>query len=309
MRYRWVDIYRGIAVLFMVTLHFFVNIFPVQPIPLLNYSIRGVISIGDMALALFLFISGVSVYLSISQSKKTYDEAVNDVIRRYSKILIIGLFLDFILFASVHYIWWVLETIGLADLMAVLFIRFSDRMKLLSIAVMGLCYSYLTSFPLLYLVASQFPNAGLFGSIPLSGIVLVGYMAGERIMKEKRESLPFFLGAGLLLVLAGFVLSNYMVYDRGIGTFPYIVLSSGFCILFMVTIYWLAELKHVSSRILEEFGKSALFIFALNYPVLIVALALHINNSFGTGQAALITLVLISLLVIASKLYLAFNGP
>jgi predicted acyltransferase len=309
MRYRWVDAYRGIAILFMVTLHFFVNIFPIQPIPLLDYSIRGVISIGDMALALFLFISGVSAYLSISQSKKTDDEAVSDVVKRYSRIFIIGLFLDFILLALVHYIWWVLEAIGLAGLIAVFFIRFSDRMKLLAIAVVGLCYSYLTSFPLLYSAASQFPNGGLFGSIPMSGIVLAGYIAGERIMKKKRKSLPFFLVAGLFLMLAGFVLSYFMTYDRGIGTFPCIVLSSGFCILLMIPVYWLAELKHASSRILEEFGKSALFVFVLNYPVLILALALHINNSFSTGQAALITLILISLLVIASKLYLRFSEP
>lgn len=110
-------------------------------------------------------------------------------------------------------------------------------------------------------------------------------------------------------MLAGFVLSYFMTYDRGIGTFPYIILSSGFCILLMIPVYWLAELKHASSRILEEFGKSALFVFVLNYPVLILALALHINNSFSTGQAALITLILISLLVIASKLYLRFSEP
>lgn len=187
MRYRWVDAYRGIAVLFMVTLHFFVNIFPIQPISLLDYSIRGVVSIGDMALAFFLFISGVSAYFSISQSKKTDDEAVNDVVKRYSRIFIIGLFLDFILLALVHYIWWVLEAIGLAGLIAVFFMRFSDRMKLLAIAVIGLCYSYITAFPLVYSIASQFPNGGLLGSVPMSGIVLAGYMTGERVMKKKEN--------------------------------------------------------------------------------------------------------------------------
>lgn len=309
MRYKWVDVYRGIAVLFMVTLHFFVNIFPANPIPLLNYSQRGVISIGNMAIALFLFISGVSTYLSIHKRKANEDEAIRHAVIRYSRIFVIGLLLDVILIVSVGYMWWVLEAIGLAGLIAMLFICFSDRMKLLAIAVVGVCYSYLASSPYIYSLASTFPNGGLLSSLPLSGIVLLGYMAGEYITKKKDKSLPFFLGAGLFLVSAGLALSNFMTYDRSIGTFPYVVLSSGFCTLFMLSVYWLVELKRVSSMILEDFGKSARFILALNYPVLALSLALHINNSFSTGQTALITLTLILLLVIASKLYVRFKKP
>jgi predicted acyltransferase len=310
MRRKWVDVYRGIAVLFMVMLHFFVNIFPVQPLPLLNYSIRGVIAIGDMAIALFLFISGVSAYLSISDRKKAKNEneAIKHVLIRYLKIFILGLLLDIILIASVEGIWWVLEAISLSGLIALLFICFSVRMKVLAIALLGISYSYLASIPPIYDILSAFPNGGLFGSIPLSGIVLVGYMAGEHMMKRKKEALPFLLKAGMLLMLAGFVLSYFMIYDRGVGTFPYIVLSSGFCILFMVLLYWLVELKGISSKLLEGFGKSALLIFVLNYPILITALALHVNNSFSVEQTALITVVLVSLLVIASKLYVKFSG-
>lgn len=307
MRYRWVDAYRGIAVLFMVTLHFFVNIFPANPLPMLIYSQRGIISVGDTALALFLFISGVSLYISIHKKGVNEDKAIWRAVRRYIRIFVIGLLLDVILIASVNYIWWVLEAIGLAGLIAVLFICFPEKMKLFAIAVIGICYSYLASSPYIYQLASAFPNGGILGSIPMSGIVLVGYLAGEHIMKEKDKALPLLLLAGILLLLAGLALSLFMTYDRSIGTFPYIVLSSGFCILFMLPVYWLLEVKSVSSRILEDFGKSALFIFVLNYPVLILALALHINNSFSTRQTALITLALVLLLFVASKLYVKFN--
>jgi predicted acyltransferase len=307
MRYRWVDVYRGIAVLFMVVLHFFVDIFPEQPIPFLEYSNRGVISIGDMALALFLFISGVSTYLSISKSKLSKDEAIRHVLIRYSRIFVMGLLLDVVLIASIGKVWWVLEAIGLSGLIAMFFICFSQRMKVLMIAVMGACYSYLISSPYIYNLVSQFPNGGLLGSIQLSGIVLVGYMAGEHITKKKEKSLPLLLALGLLLILMGFILNQLMLYDRGVGTLPYIVLSSGFCILLTVPVYWLFELKRVSSAMLEDVGKSALLIFVLNYPVLFLAFSLSINNSFNTGQSALITLFLISLLVIASELYVQFN--
>lgn len=308
MRYRWIDVYRGISVLFMVALHVFVNIFPAKPLPFLQYSVRGAITIGDMALAMFLFVSGVSSYASLSQRKKVNeDEAINHMAVRYSKIFVLGLLLDIVSIASVNRIWWVLESIGLSGLIAIFFISFSERMKLFAIAVIGICYSYIVSSPGVYSIVSLFPNGGLFGAISLSGIVLFGCMAGEHIMKKKERSLPLFLSAGVFLMLLGFILSYLTVYDRGISTFPYIMFSSGFCLLLAIPVYWLFELRRASSSILEDFGKSALLVFVLNYPVLILAFALNINNSFSNEQTALIALVIILLLAIASKLYVRFT--
>jgi len=311
MRYEWVDVYRGIAVLFMVTLHFFVNIFPASPVPFLNYEIRGVISIGDMAIALFLFISGVSTYLSISQRKRSEseDDAVKHVVLRYAKIFMIGLVLDILLIYFTDRVWWVLETISLAGLFSLFFIPdcFSGRMKALSILVIGLCYSYLTYIPPIYSLASAFPNGGILGPISMSGIVLAGYMSGELIMKKRRQSLPFFVKAGIVLLLAGFVLSWFIIYDRWIGNLPFVIVSSGFSILAMVVVYWLVEMRGASSAILSDFGQSALLVFALNYPVLALALNMHIANSLSTGEAALVTLILIAFLYIAARLRRSFT--
>jgi len=312
MRYKWVDTYRGIAVLFMATLHFFVNIFPSQPPSFLNYSVRGVISIGDMAVALFLFISGVSTYFSISGMKKrgeNEDEAVRRVLFRYSRIFIAGLLLDVILIASASKVWWVLEAIGLSGILALFFICFSDRMKILAVAVIGICYSYLISLPEIYSVVSTFPNGGLLGSVSLSGIVLIGYMCGEYIEKKKKRAINLLVKAGLISTLMGLLLSSFITYDRGIGSFPFVVLSSGFCMLLMAALYWLVELRGVSSGILIDFGKAAFLVFVLNYPVLILASVLKLENSFSTEYAAAITLVLVLLLMLASKVYVSLTEP
>jgi predicted acyltransferase len=310
MRYKWVDVYRGIAVLFMVTLHFFVNIFPASPISFLNYEVSGEIQIGDMAIALFLFISGLSTYLSISQRKKSEseDDAVKHVVIRYTRIFVIGLLLDILLIALAGKVWWVLEAISLAGLFSLFFIPncFSEKMKLFSILLIGLCYSYFTSIPWVYSLLSAFPNGGIPGSVSLSGIVLLGYMSGELIMKKKRQSLPFFIKAGILLMLAGFILSRFIVYDRAIGSLPFIILSSGFSILLMVVVYWLVEMKRISSIILLDFGRSALLMFTLNYPVLILAVDMNLEHSFSTEGAALITLVLVAFLAIAARLRRSF---
>jgi len=310
MRYRWVDVYRGIAVLFMVLLHFFVNIFPSDPLPLLVYSVRGVISIGDMAIALFLFISGVSICISIYNRKKrgaSEEDAIKHILIRYSKIFALGFLLDIVLIASVQRIWWVLEAISMSGLFAMFFICFSDDMKILAILVVGLCYSYLTSIPAAYALLSSFPNGGLLGSISLSSIVLIGYMSEEYFMKRKKNALQSLIKVGVLLILTGFLLSRFMEYDRNVGTLPYVLLSSGFCLLFLVLVYWVVELKGISSGILEDFGKSALLVFVLNYPVLILATLLGFENSFSTEQSALIAVVLILLLVVASKLRKRFR--
>jgi predicted acyltransferase len=311
MRYKWVDVYRGIAVLSMVTLHFFVNILPVSPIPFLNYEVRGVISIGDMAIALFLFISGVSTYLSISQRKnsESEDDAVRHVILRYARIFMIGLVLDVLLIYSVGRVWWVLEAIGLAGIFSLFFIPdcFSAKMKVFSIAIIGLCYSYITSITWVYSLVSAFPNGGILGSVSLSGIVLVGYMSGELIMKKKRQALPLFIKTGIILLLAGFILSRFIIYDRLIGNLPFVIISSGFSILLMVAVYWLVEMKGISSIILSDFGQSALLVFALNYPVLALALVMNLESSFSTGEAAVITLILIAFLYIAARLKRSFT--
>ena len=311
LRYKWVDVYRGVAVLFMVTLHFFVNIFPSKPVSFLNYSARGVISVGDMAIALFLFISGLSTYLSISQRRKSEseDDAVKHVVLRYSRIFLIGLLLDILLILLAGKVWWVLEAISLSGLFAMFFIPkcFSDKMKLLSIIVIGACYSYLTSIPWVYSLVSAFPNGGILGSLSLSGIVLIGYMSGEFIMKRKKQSLPSFIKAGIILMLAGFMLSTFITYDRNIGNFPFVILSSGFSLLFVVLVYWLVEVKGITSSILSDFGRSSLLVFVLNYPILILATDMGLEHSLGIGETALITFILIALLYLAARLKRAFK--
>ena len=112
---------------------------------------------------------------------------------------------------------------------------------------------------------------------------------------------------GLLLALAGLLVGNFIVYDRSVGTLPYVLLSSGFCMLLVVVVYWLVEMRKVSSGILADLGKSALLVFVLNYPVLIFAVRLDLLNKFSTEEAALITLGLISLIVLISELYYKFK--
>jgi uncharacterized membrane protein len=301
MRQKWIDVYRGIAVLFMTVLHFFVNIFPSKSIPFLEYSIKGAISIGDMDLALFLFISGVSTYVSISgKSGKNEDNAIRHTLIRYSKIVLLGLFLDIMLVLFADRVWWVLEAIGLAGILAIFFICFSSPMKLLIILIMGLCYSYIVSIPSAYGIISVFPNGWIFGPFSLSGIVLFGYICGSYASKKNMQAL---VKVSLLLALAGLIVGNFVVYDRGVGTLPYVLLSSSFCMLLVVVVYWLVEIRKISSGILADLGKSALLVFVLNYPVLILAVRLNLNNSFGIGQSALITIALIGLIVLISKLY------
>jgi hypothetical protein len=70
----------------------------------------------------------------------------------------------------------------------------------------------------------------------------------------------------------------------------------------MVAVYWLVEMRGTNPIILSDFGQSALMVFALNYPVLALALDMKLENSFRTGEAALITLILIAFLYIAARL-------
>jgi|GEM_PF-3038239 len=306
MRQKWIDVYRGIAVLFMTLLHFFVNIFPSRPVPFLEYSTRGVVSIGDMDLALFLFISGVSTYFSIFRVKKDNDKMITRAIIRYSKIFLLGLFLDIALILLANRVWWVLEAIGLSGIVALFFICFSTDMKLLIIFILGICYTYIASVPFMYQLISASPNGWIFGPVSLSGIVLFGYMSGEHLAKRNKEIFPFFLKAGLLLILAGFLLNSFMIYDRSIGSFSYVIISSGFSMLLVVAIYWFVETSKISSGVLEDLGKSALLVFVLNYLVLILAVRLNVNNTFSIEQAAVITFILIFLIVLVSKLYCKF---
>ncbi|MEM3555379.1 MAG: heparan-alpha-glucosaminide N-acetyltransferase domain-containing protein [Candidatus Micrarchaeia archaeon] len=296
MRYKWVDVYRGAAVLFMLILHFFVNIFPSQPINFLNYSERGVISIGDMDVAMFLFISGVSTYLMVAGKK---DEAVKGAFARYLKIFLIGFLLDVILVITSGYIWWVLEAIGLSGIIALCFICFPNKMKVLAIIIIAVCYSYFVSIPSIYSAASLFPNGGFIGSFSLSTIVLFGYMSEEEFLKKKNSS--SLMRWGMLLMAAGAVLASFITYDRNIATPPFIFLSSGFCMLLMVFVHWLVEVRGITLKFLEDFGRSALLVFILNYPVLILAVNSGVYQTLSVEEAALVSSFLILLLALISK--------
>lgn len=176
--------------------------------------------------------------------------------------------------------------------------------KFLIILIIGLCYSYIVSIPAIYRVVSLLPNGWIFGPLSLSGIVLLGYICGSYISKK---DIWTSIKVGLLLALTGLLMANFIVYDRNVGTLPYILFSSGFCMLLAVIVYWLGKIK-VSSGILADLGKSTLLIFVLNYPVLILAVRLNLINSFSIEQSAIITVVLIGLITLVSKLYCKFRS-
>jgi uncharacterized membrane protein len=317
-----VDILRGIAVLQMVffqTFDFFAkaDIYSDSPyyVQSMNMPVNGI------GVGLFAFISGVSVYLSVSRSLSSGSGRLRILLRalrRYGGYILISLFFTYLMFGfGVFYSWGeALQGIGLSALVAALLLL--SLQNIYVIAAFGILISLLQPYArtLLGQNTAAFPfcvfvlNAlllGFFSLATLLPITLFGLLLGFQIIGSGRGAAmkkSFCIGVVLISMTLLAHASGFRVdyYGRSPSFMLFFVGIS--YLLFSLVEFLIGFYRGRAYGVLMVFGRKALFCYLFHFVFILKPLVyLGIEGTFGTLHSILLaTLSVLVIYLIAARL-------
>jgi uncharacterized membrane protein len=196
-RYREIDVARGIAVVTMILFHsaFDLNFFGVLPLNVSGGLLR---MLAYLTASTFIFLVGVSFTISYARASQRLagrDLALKYV-RRGLTIFGYGLVITavtWLFLPSVYIVFGILHFIGIAIVLAPLFVRF-DAEKLIIASIACLVTGYVTNavsgpWPLLWLGIhpESFTSLDYVPLLPWFGLVLVGMACGHLFYPDGRR--------------------------------------------------------------------------------------------------------------------------
>jgi predicted acyltransferase len=109
---------------------------------------------------------------------------------------------------------------------------------------------------------------GLIHTIPAIGTTLLGVFAGHwlRGAKPSWEKIRVMLLWAIPLLAAGWVWNFWFPINKNLWTSSFVLMSGGFCLLFLSFFYWLIEIKNV-----RGLWVTAILVFGMNPIVAFVA--------------------------------------
>lgn len=298
MRLNSVDVFRGLAILLMILIHF-INWFS-KEIPLyLRYDLAKHVTIGDIVAPIFLIVVGISLWLSYSNrvdKGQKYFEIGKAYSKRYFLLVVIGLFLDMLRRGSVHPTWGVLETIGVTALIAFLLIKYSNKVLIAVIAFASAIYFYLSFFPSFSSLVYHSPFGGMPAIISWLSFTLIGVIVGKHLVKlldEKKKFLLFLFRSVAVLISVAVLLSFVVPLDRGLVSTSYVFLASAGSLIIFSILFFLIEQKKMKLQLLTDFGISALIVFIAQYLFVAIPIKLlGMHKAFPLANGIIIALLL-----------------
>lgn len=289
------DVLRGMTIAFMILVNTPGSWSYIYP-PLKHAAWHGCTPT-DLVFPFFLFIVGISIYLSFKKySGIASRAAVIKILKRTLIIFLIGLLLNlypYFNFENVR-IMGVLQRIALAYGGGALLCLYFNRERLLMVLAAILVGYWLLLFfgaasdPYslteniarrfdLFILGEQhiykgfgipFDPEGLLSSIPAVGTVIIGYLIGQVMDMEpsillKIKKLVYY---GVLLVLIGIIWSFVFPLNKPLWTSSYVLYTAGLGTLFLALLIYIIDYRKWAawSKPFVHFGSNPLFIFVFS---------------------------------------------
>ena len=272
----------------------------------------------DLVFPFFLFIMGISCYLSLVKSEfKPTPKVIRRIIKRTVLLFAIGLFInwfdnaiegDFLCFGHLR-IWAVMQRIALCYGIVSLFALFCNHRYTIpvivglliiytAILVLGNGYAQDASVNVLAQVdlnlfgydhlyhKSPVDPEGLLGTISSVAHVLLGFYCGKLIRQKDTVSdkvIALFV-VGTILVIGGYLLSYGLPLNKRIWSPSYVMVTCGLASLLQAILMYVIDLS--GSKFLRPFGsKRQSRVFTLHSSLLtffrvfgVNALALYVSS-------------------------------
>ena len=308
------DILRGITVAGMIL----VNNGWGESFEMLGHSKWNGMTPCDLVFPFFLFIMGISCYLSLVKSEfKPTPKVIRRIIKRTVLLFAIGLFInwfdnaiegDLLCFGHLR-IWAVMQRIALCYGIVSLFALFCNHRSTIpvvvglliiytAILVLGNGYAQDASVNVLAQVdlnlfgydhlyhKSPVDPEGLLGTISSVAHVLLGFYCGKLIRQKNNVSdkvIALFV-VGTILVIGGYLLSYGLPLNKRIWSPSYVMVTCGLASLLQAILMYVIDLS--GSKFLRPFGsKRQSRVFTLHSSLLtffrvfgVNALALYVSS-------------------------------
>lgn len=299
--------------------------------PLLHAEFNGMTPT-DLVFPFFMFIMGISIYISMQKFDFAYSfRTVTKILRRTVILFIIGLCLN-LLIGLLHYgehwltalrYMGVMQRLGLCyGIVALLALTLRHRyfpyliailyMGYASILLVGNGFDYssenivcqvdtaLMGASHLYLGDGfPFDPEGLLSTLPAIGHVMIGFCCGKILMKEielsKKMNQLFLLGC--ILMILGWLLSYGIPLNKKVWTPTFSMMTSGMAACLLAGLIELIDIRKFRyTGFFNAFGANPLFIFVISEVMSIFMLASVFHQLilpiFPTKLASLISAVI-----------------
>ena len=267
------DILRGITVAGMIL----VNNGWGESFEMLRHSKWNGMTPCDLVFPFFLFIMGISCYLSLVKSEfKPTPQVIRRIVKRTVLLFVIGLFInwfdhaiegDLMCFGHLR-IWAVMQRIALCYGIVSLFALFCDHRYTLhviagllvvytAILVLGNGYSedaginvlaqvdlHLFGYDHIYHKSPIDPE-GLVGTISSVAHVLLGFYCGMQIRKKEttEQKVVALFVVGTICVIGGYLLSYGLPLNKRIWSPSYVLMTCGLASLLQAFLMYVIDLK------------------------------------------------------------------
>jgi predicted acyltransferase len=293
-----IDIFRGLAILGMVLANYLAGVEWISP--WFKHARDVGYTVIDLVAPMFIFAIGLTYGLSFHNrirrngTGKTYQH----FILRFAALLGLGA-----LFSAGEILlqvdnttinWGVLQAIGVAGLVALIFIRTPTWVRLAAGVIILTGYQFLLDHFWLSTILSN-PHGGLLGSISWSGMLLLGTVLADIFFTPgkglKRLILTSFGTVALTLLLA-----LWLPISKNRVSVSYVLLSLGLSGLLFGACHILVQRFHLRSHLLVLWGRNPLVMYLLHLVLIGLVFLPDIPAIYEEAPAWLVIVEAITLL-------------
>jgi predicted acyltransferase len=262
-----IDQFRGFAILTMVLSNYTVGVKVIPP--WLKHASDIGLTVNDLIAPLFIFAIGLTYGLSF-RKRVQQDGSLQTYLHFFTRFLAIiglGAIISSAGTASGRVPdtveWGVLQAIGMAGLVTLIFIRLSSAWRWgIGFALLAVYQVILDRYWLDYVVSA--PHGGLIGSLSWSAMLILSTALADLFFEAERgrKLLPWI---SLLILLAGIGLAFISPVSKHRVSSSYTLISLGSSALVFFVFDWLSERMHWEGRFFVVWGKNPLILYFLHY--------------------------------------------
>jgi predicted acyltransferase len=244
----------------------------------------------DLVQPSFMFVAGVALAFSIRKQRRTlnWNQTFIKILKRCGWLFFWGVFDYAVRKNGLSFeLWDVLTQLSFTTLVAFLIMNWSVTAQLVTsgicLLIPELLYrnTHIAGFDQPFTDQHNFGNYVdllLMNKINPGGWVAIncvstsahtiwGVLAGKLILSEKpaNQKMKYLISGGLILLVLGFGLdlSHITPIIKRIATSSFVLVSGGYCVLFLAVCYWWIDIKNHKSRLLffNLFALNSIFIY------------------------------------------------
>lgn len=261
-----IDEFRGFAIFMMVIINFLAR---ANNVPLcLKHAADIGFTVADIVAPMFIFAIGLTYGLSFRKrveragKGKTYGHFFT----RYMAISGIGFFLTSFGNLTGTYEnssnWGLLQAIGAAGLFALLFIKFSTKIRAIVGVLFLIFYQFMLDQLWLQTILSS-SHGGIYGSLSWGAMLLLGTVFADLYHSQNKNNKRFLFAAIIVLVISLFLLF-FIPISKNRVSFSYVLVTLSLSALIFEIFDFSIKKFNININLLSSWGKNPLLLYILH---------------------------------------------